>query len=95
MSTIAPRVIRVHNELGAPIDTPMLQACLDRISHHLRGGNVESVDLFLDHRVPPSAPAWRHPGWIEWHILFNYTTGSRLLLAAIQRQEGEPYEFHS
>ena len=59
--------------------------------HILRmGGNedrVASVTIF------PSAR--NKEGWLEWLVRYEFSTGGKLTVGAIQRRPGEPVEFHS
>jgi hypothetical protein len=70
-------------------------AIAKRIKWMRSGGNVKKVTIFKNDRVPADAPPYKNPGWLEWGILYEYKTGGRLYVGAIQRTIGAAIEFHS
>lgn len=86
-------VLTVHNVLGWELDAGMLGAVLQRCAFHIP--NAKVIDVYPQERVAQDAPAYKHPGWLEWLVRIHYHTGSALTIGCIQREPGEPFEFHS
>jgi hypothetical protein len=85
--------LTVHNVHGWELDAGMLAAVLARLALHIPQAKV--IDVYPQERVAADAPAWKHPGWLEWIVRIHYHTGAALTLGCIQRQPGAAFEFHS
>lgn len=85
--------INVHNVLGWELDQDMLNAVLGRVALHVPQALI--IEIYPQERVPEDAPAYKHPGWLEWIVNIRYRTGSRLTFGCIQRTKGAEFEFHS
>ena len=55
------------------------------------------VDIYVYHRVPNTAPAYKNPGWLEYGISVrkNERDDSPYYVAMIQRSPTHEVEFHS
>jgi len=73
----------------------MRDAVAKRIKRMRSGGQMKKVTIFKNERVPADAPPYKHPGWLEWGIFYEYKDGGRLYVGAIQRTIGAEIEFHS
>jgi len=85
--------INIHNVLGWELDQQMLEAVLARVAQHVKCAKL--IDIYPQERVPADAPAYKHPGWLEWIINIRYHTDFRLTMGCIQRAPKAEYEFHS
>lgn len=86
--------INIWNQLGWELDQQMLGAVMARIAHHVPQASI--IDVYPQERTPADAPAWKFPGRIEWTVTILYRHASqRFVLGALQRQPGDPVEFHS
>jgi len=59
---------------------------------------VPTANLIRIHcalRVAADAPAYKHPGWLEYGIQIHFDNGSSLFVAMIQRTIDSEFEFHS
>ena len=77
--------IKYIEELGAE-DLPLLLACIVR-AHHSIGEHTVECNVVCNAR--------NRDGWLELHTQYRYDDGGKLLVAGIQRNIGEPFEFHS
>lgn len=85
--------INIHNVLGWDLDQEMLDAVMGRIARHIPQAKL--IDIYPQERVPADAPAFKHPGWLEWIVNIRYHTDSRLTIGCIQREMFGGFEFHS
>lgn len=85
--------LTVHNVLGWELDEGMLRAVLARCALHVP--QAHTIDVYPQERSPADAPAWKHPGFLEWTLRVLYRSGSALTIGCIQRAPGEPFEFHT
>lgn len=83
-------IIEIHDREFA--ESEALQTALVRTLWHQ---NVRKVDIFVSPRVPEDAPEWKYPGRLEYGLAFEYSTGGKMYIGMLQRQPGEPFEFHS
>lgn len=67
-------------------DLPLLNACIER-AHRSIGERTVECSVVCNARS--------RDGWLELHTLYKYDDGGKLLVAGIQRNTGEPFEFHS
>ena len=70
-----------------------LQATLARAMRFAH--EADSAKIVCQPRVPLDAPAYQHPGWLEYTLEMLFQSGCRLTMGVIQRKPGEPVEFHS
>jgi hypothetical protein len=87
------RTINIINTTGIAPEPRLMQDVLTRCEHHIAGGF--KIDIVVDKRVPPDAPAHQHPGWLEYAITVYYKTCAPLRIGAIQRDPDAPTEFCS
>lgn len=85
--------IEINNNLDIELDKGMLAAVLARCALHVP--NARKISIYPMPRVPLDAEPYKHPGWLEWGIHIDYTSGGRLYIGAIQRTIGAAYEFHT
>ena len=86
-------VINVWNLHGWELDQDMLNAVMAKALQHLQQATL--IDVYPQERVPANAPAYKHPGWLEWIIRIQYVGGGSLTIGCIQRTIGAKVEFHS
>lgn len=56
---------------------------------------ASTIKIYCSTRVPADAPAYKHPGWLEYGIQIDFENGSKLFVAMIQRTIDSEFEFHS
>lgn len=61
----------------------------------LRHRHVQRADIYVSPRTPSDAPAWQHPGWIEYIVRLNYENGGGMTVGVLQRDRNSPIECHS
>lgn len=86
-------VVTLWNEQGTELDSTMLDVVMRRIARHMTQAKV--IDIYPTGRVPDNAPAYKHPGWLEWMVRITYRDGGGLTIGCIQRKVGAEFEFHS
>lgn len=57
--------------------------------------NAREVNVHVQARVPADAPAYKHPGWLEYLVVVDFEDGGKLTVGAIQRTVDAATEFHS
>lgn len=75
----------------------MLQACMIKIATHIidQYPDVMRAEIACQDRVPDDAPAYKHPGWLEYVITYRYSSARTSELHAIQRTSGaDEVEFY-
>lgn len=72
-------------------DRVLFDACLQRFPNW---SDCRLV-LLIRERVPADAPAYKHPGWLEYGMQVIRPSGSQMYIGCIQRQIGAEPEFHS
>lgn len=85
--------INVHNVHGWTLDPQMQDKVMLLCSRHLSESKL--IDVYPQERVPMDAPAWKHPGWLEWTVRVHYRSGGAITIGVIQRQPGAEFECHS
>lgn len=85
--------INIWNEHDWELDYGMLYAVMARMVRHVP--NTSAIDVYPQERVPLDAPAYKHPGWLEWIVRLKYHSGVEMTIGCIQRQPGAEFEFHS
>ena len=83
-------IIEIHDREFA--ESEALETALVRTLWHQ---NVRKVDIFVSPRVPEDAPEWKHPGRLEYGLVFEYSTGGKMHIGMLQRTPDQPFEFHS
>jgi hypothetical protein len=87
-------VITLYNEHDWTIDDGMLSFVLQRIvARHAPQARV--IDIYPQERVAEDAPAWKHPGWLEWTVRVLYHSGGAMTIGCIQRTVDAEFESHS
>lgn len=71
----------------------MLAACFTRLARFAH--NAKLARIVCEERVPAEAPAYKHPGWCEYLLYIEFTTGGSLTIGCLQRTIGAEIEFHS
>ncbi len=101
LTTLAPATkpgvvdIKICNPTDAEIEEKMLSACLTRAARFIANGKVVQVEIIISARVPRDAPAYRHPGWLEYVIYVSYVDLNAMEVHAIQRRKDQEIEFCS
>ena len=74
-------------------------AALAKVHAHIERmscDTLQQVDVFLSPRVPLDAEPCRHPGWLEWLLVYQYQgCKNKLTVGMIQRTPDAEFEFHS
>lgn len=83
--------ITIHNKDIA--EDQILGDVLFRVGAWWR--HYDTADVYCSPRTPSDAPSYDNPGWLEYAIHLASASGSKLFVAAIQRQPGAKTEFHS
>ena len=86
--------ITIHNAEWA--EQKMLMTAVERA--YLMYEQADTlVDIYVYHRVPSNAPAYKNPGWLEYGISVrkNERDDSPYYVAMIQRSPTHEVEFHS
>lgn len=86
-------VISLHNVQGWTLDSTMLGAVMKRVAGLAPACNV--IDIYPQERSPLDAPAWKHPGYLEWTMRLHYHGGLWITMGCIQREPGAEIEFHT
>lgn len=85
--------ITIHNEGNIALDSDITEALFKRL---LRDRDyISKADVYPQERVNKDAPAYKHPGHLEWILKLVYKNGSSITICMLQRHEGEAVEFHS
>jgi len=69
----------------------LLQACLERCQQY---NTVSKCELILGDRVKQGS-GYSPVGWLEFGIALAFADGGTLYVGALQRAEGERFEFHT
>lgn len=85
--------LTLHNVQGWMLDAEMRLAVMKRMSMEMDVCKV--IDIYPQERSPLDAPAWKHPGYLEWIVRLHYHSGRWITMGCIQRQPGEQVEFHT
>lgn len=91
--------INVWNEHDWELDPGMYEFVMKRVvARH--GPQAVSIDIYPQERVPADAPAYKHPGWLEWTCNIKYSgvdgkPGGGMTIGCIQRKIDGEYESHS
>lgn len=83
--------INIKNEIDAEAEA--IAAALKKVTQYVP--TADTIDIYCTPRVHADAPAYKHPGWLEYPIHIYFSNGSRLYLAMIQRRIDAEFEFHS
>ena len=86
-------VVTLWNEHDYPLDEAMLNSVMKVVARHMP--QAKFIDIYPQERVPEDAPAYKHPGWLEWMVRIQYHSGGALSIGCIQRNVGAAFEFHS
>lgn len=93
MTTDKTCAVNLHNLHGWELDDGMLEAVFKRCARLAQ--ECKLIDIYPMERIPADAPAYRHPGFLEWHLRVHFRSGTEMTIGCVQRQPGEPVEFHS
>ena len=83
--------IEVCNKIDAEAEA--VARALTKANQYVPTANL--IQIFCAPRVAADAPAYKHPGWLEYGIQVRFDNGSKLYLAMIQRNIDSEFEFHS
>lgn len=83
--------IEIINKIDGEADA--VARALVKANQYLPTANT--IRILCAPRVPADAPAYKHPGWLEYPIQIRFDNGSKLFLAMIQRTIDAEFEFHS
>lgn len=86
-------VINVHNVLGWDLDPEMTNKAMMVAARWM--SSAQMIDIYPQERVPADAPAWKHPGWLEWLVRVHQASGNTMVIGIIQREVGAEFECHS
>lgn len=94
--------IDIHASVNSPDEFASLmteteaQAKAHAHIERMDNGRLYQVDIFMQPRIPLDAPEYKHPGWLEWLLVYRWEgSDSKLTVGMIQRQPGAEFEFHS
>lgn len=94
--------IDLHASVKDPAEFASLMtetAAMAKVHAHLERMSCDSltnVDVFMSPRVPLDADPYRHPGWLEWLLVYNYAgSKNKLTVGMIQRTPDAEFEFHT
>ena len=93
MTTSKNCQINLWNEQCWELDAGMLEFVMSRVTRHCTQAKI--IDIYPQERVPADAPAYKHPGWLEWIVRIQYQHGGALTLGCIQRSADAQFESHS
>ena len=83
--------IEISNEMDS--EPEALAAALKKANQY--EATADHILISCHARVPQDAPAYKHPGWLEYSIFIQFSNGSKLFLMMVQRNIGQQFEFHS
>ena len=93
--------IDIHGTVTSPAEFASMMTETEAMAkahahiERMDNGRLSQVELYMSPRVPLDAEEWKHPGWLEWLIKYEWETGGKLTVGMIQRRPGAEFEFHS
>lgn len=85
--------INIHNVHGWELEPEAIDKAMALCARHM--SVAKRIEVYPQQRVPADAPAYKHPGWLEWHFNVYYHSGGQITIGMIQRQPGAEWECHS
>lgn len=83
-------IVHIHDAHQA--EDRLLFDVLKRVRNYEQ---AQEVNIYVQPRVPADAPAYKHPGWLEYIVRVDFADGGKLTIGAIQRTSDAATEFHS